>query len=198
MPRAIPRWPIHSTRTRCCWPTISECSSDWKWCRKPSIRWPRRMSICCQRKRRMAGAQHVSAVVECVRVVVWGDGHRLIHYAWSLCKQRVTFPLFVRFFDFVATDKSVTELISKYLKEIEKLKVRLIESEQMYHQLKKSTASTRNTNKSIIPFGDTDGEQRLSISILIQLYPLVTTPAPMVISALCTFDYRCWRGHWYC
>lgn len=57
----------------------------------------------------------------------------------------------------IATDKSVTELISKYMKEIEKLKVRLIESEQMYQQLKKSTASTRNT-KSIIPFGDTDGE----------------------------------------
>lgn len=50
----------------------------------------------------------------------------------------------------------MTELIGKYLKEIEKLKARLIESEQMYQQVKKSMAVARNT-KNVIPFGDTDG-----------------------------------------
>lgn len=55
-----------------------------------------------------------------------------------------------------ATDKSVTELIGRYLKEIEKLKARLIESEQMYQQLKKSAAQAARV-KNVLPFGDTDG-----------------------------------------
>lgn len=42
------------------------------------------------------------------------------------------------------TDKSVTDLISGYLQEIEKLQARLIESDQMYQQLKKSVNSPRN------------------------------------------------------
>lgn len=57
---------------------------------------------------------------------------------------------------FAATDKSVTELIGRYLKEIEKLKARLIESEQMYQQLKKSNAQAART-KHVMPFGDTEG-----------------------------------------
>lgn len=55
---------------------------------------------------------------------------------------------------FIASDKSVTELVSRYIKEIEKLKAKLIESEQMYHQLKKTTSATR---KNIITFADTGG-----------------------------------------
>lgn len=42
------------------------------------------------------------------------------------------------------TDKSVTDLISGYLQEIEKLQARLIESDQMYQQLKKTMNSPRN------------------------------------------------------
>lgn len=42
------------------------------------------------------------------------------------------------------TDKSVTELIGGYLKEIEKLQARLIESDQLYQQLKKAANSPRN------------------------------------------------------
>lgn len=42
------------------------------------------------------------------------------------------------------TDKSITDLISGYLQEIEKLQARLIESDQMYQQLKKSMNSPRN------------------------------------------------------
>lgn len=42
------------------------------------------------------------------------------------------------------TDKSVTDLISGYLQEIEKLQARLIESDQMYQQLKKAMNSPRN------------------------------------------------------
>lgn len=58
----------------------------------------------------------------------------------------------------------MTELIGKYLKEIEKLKVRLIESEQMYLQLKKSMASTRAI-KNNQPFADTDGMVFMTKSI---------------------------------
>lgn len=54
----------------------------------------------------------------------------------------------------IANDKSVTELVSRYIKEIEKLKAKLIEAEQMYHQLKKSMNTTR---KNIITFPDTEG-----------------------------------------
>lgn len=53
-----------------------------------------------------------------------------------------------------ANDKSVTELVSRYIKEIEKLKAKLIESEQMYHQLKKTVSTAR---KNLITFADTDG-----------------------------------------
>lgn len=42
------------------------------------------------------------------------------------------------------TDKSVSDMISGYLVEIENLKAKLIESEEMYHQLKKSMSSPRN------------------------------------------------------
>lgn len=55
---------------------------------------------------------------------------------------------------FIASDKSVTELVSRYIKEIEKLKTKLIESEQMYQQLKKATTATR---KNLITFADTEG-----------------------------------------
>lgn len=42
------------------------------------------------------------------------------------------------------SDRSVTDLIAGYMSEIEKLKAKLIESEQMYHQLKKSMSISRN------------------------------------------------------
>lgn len=45
-------------------------------------------------------------------------------------------------------------MVGRYIKEIEKLKAKLIESEQMYHQLKKVVSATR---KNIISFADTDG-----------------------------------------
>lgn len=48
----------------------------------------------------------------------------------------------------------MTELVGRYIKEIEKLKAKLIEAEQMYHQLKKSMNTTR---KNIITFPDTEG-----------------------------------------
>lgn len=44
----------------------------------------------------------------------------------------------------VDTDKSVTDLIGSYIAEIEKLKSKLIESDQMYQQLKKTMNSPRN------------------------------------------------------
>lgn len=66
----------------------------------------------------------------------------------------ILFFLFVSCDQIAATDKSVTELVSRYMKEIEKLKAKLIESEQMYHQLKKSTNAAR---KNLITFADTDG-----------------------------------------
>lgn len=59
------------------------------------------------------------------------------------------------------TDKTVTEMVAGYLKEIEKLKAKLIESDTLYQQLKKSTIGVGrggvgvNTN----PFVP-DGEQR--------------------------------------
>lgn len=80
--------------------------------------------------------------------------------------QELSSWLYNRFFlllSIAATDKSVTELISRYLKEIEKLKARLIESEQMYQQLKKSTAQAARM-KHVMPFGDTEGEL-ISLSI---------------------------------
>lgn len=46
------------------------------------------------------------------------------------------------------------ELVARYIKEIEKLKAKLIESEQMYQQLKKVVSATR---KNIISFADSDG-----------------------------------------
>lgn len=54
----------------------------------------------------------------------------------------------------------MTELIGRYLKEIEKLKARLIESEQMYQQLKKSTAQAARV-KHVMPFGDTEGTKSI-------------------------------------
>ncbi|XP_055302871.1 kinesin-like protein KIF21B isoform X4 [Sitodiplosis mosellana] len=53
----------------------------------------------------------------------------------------------------MSNDKSVSELVGRYIKEIEKLKAKLIEAEQMYHQLKKSMNTTR---KNIITFPDTE------------------------------------------
>lgn len=53
-----------------------------------------------------------------------------------------------------ANDKSVTELVGRYIKEIEKLKAKLIESEQMYQQLKKTANTAR---KNMITFADTEG-----------------------------------------
>lgn len=53
-----------------------------------------------------------------------------------------------------ANDKSVTELVGRYIKEIEKLKAKLIESEQMYQQLKKTASTAR---KNMITFADTEG-----------------------------------------
>lgn len=57
--------------------------------------------------------------------------------------------------EFVDNDKSVTELVGRYIKEIEKMRAKLIESEQMYQQLKKTVSTTR---KNMITFADTDGE----------------------------------------
>lgn len=70
--------------------------------------------------------------------------------------QRFIFDIRNPFFFLEATDKSVTEVIGRYLKEIEKLKARLIESEQMYQQLRKSTAQAARV-KHVTPFGDTEG-----------------------------------------
>lgn len=50
----------------------------------------------------------------------------------------------------------MTDLIGGYLKEIEKLKARLIESEQMYQQLKKTVNNQRVKNS--IPFANTNGK----------------------------------------
>lgn len=44
------------------------------------------------------------------------------------------------------SDRSVSDLIGNYIKEIEKLQARLIESEQMYLQLKKSMNSPRSVS----------------------------------------------------
>ncbi|XP_031616973.1 kinesin-like protein KIF21A isoform X2 [Contarinia nasturtii] len=52
-----------------------------------------------------------------------------------------------------SNDKSVTELVGRYIKEIEKLRAKLIESEQMYQQLKKTVNTAR---KNLITFADTE------------------------------------------
>lgn len=57
-------------------------------------------------------------------------------------------------------------MIGRYLKEIEKLKARLIESEQMYQQLKKSTAQAARV-KHVMPFGDTEGIHYSPITFLL-------------------------------
>lgn len=45
------------------------------------------------------------------------------------------------------TDKSVTDMIAGYLSEIEKLHAKLIESQEMFQQLKKSTNTPRSNMK---------------------------------------------------
>lgn len=85
----------------------------------------------------MIGKQTVSTTIVCVQFKFESD-----------------FLFFRLFFSFSASDKSVSELVSRYIKEIEKLRAKLIESEQMYQQLKKVVSATR---KNIITFADTDG-----------------------------------------
>lgn len=46
------------------------------------------------------------------------------------------------------TDSSMTEMVSNYISEIEKLKAKLIESEQMFQQIKKAQSPPRNSSKS--------------------------------------------------
>lgn len=46
------------------------------------------------------------------------------------------------------TDSSMTEMVSGYISEIEKLKAKLIESEQMFQQIKKAQSPPRNPSKS--------------------------------------------------
>lgn len=41
----------------------------------------------------------------------------------------------------LGSDASIADLVGNYISEIEKLKAKLIESEQMFQQLKKSTAN---------------------------------------------------------
>lgn len=53
-------------------------------------------------------------------------------------------------YDGTGTDKSVTDLIGGYMSEIEKLQSRLIESDQMYQQLKKQLNSPRNVKHSTV------------------------------------------------
>lgn len=53
----------------------------------------------------------------------------------------------------LGTDKSVTDLIGGYMAEIEKLQSRLIESDQMYQQLKKQQNSPRNLKNSTSTVG---------------------------------------------
>lgn len=45
------------------------------------------------------------------------------------------------------SEKSVADMIGAYITEIEKLQAKLLESEQMYQQLKKSMTSPRNNFK---------------------------------------------------
>lgn len=45
-------------------------------------------------------------------------------------------------------DKSITELVGNYISEIEKLKAKLIESEQMFQQVKKQLSSPARNLKS--------------------------------------------------
>ncbi len=47
-----------------------------------------------------------------------------------------------------STDQSITELVGNYINEIEKLKAKLIESEQMFQQLKKQMSSPQKSMKS--------------------------------------------------
>lgn len=78
--------------------------------------------------------------------------------------RRIRTEFHSRFYShFSATDKSVTDLIGTYLKEIEKLKARLIESEQMYHQLKKQAAAR---SKAVVPYADTEGEPSSTNNVL--------------------------------
>ncbi|XP_055684227.1 kinesin-like protein KIF21A isoform X1 [Lutzomyia longipalpis] len=61
------------------------------------------------------------------------------------------------------SDKSMSEMVAGYLKEIEKLKAKLIESDQMYQQLKKATNSPRNINKNLF-YADDDADDVLTLA----------------------------------
>lgn len=49
------------------------------------------------------------------------------------------------------TDQSITDLIGGYMKEIEKLQTKLIESDQLYQQLKKQVNSSPRSNARNAP-----------------------------------------------
>ncbi|XP_059619317.1 kinesin-like protein KIF21B isoform X1 [Phlebotomus argentipes] len=61
------------------------------------------------------------------------------------------------------SDKSMSEMVAGYLKEIEKLKAKLIESDQMYQQLKKTTNTPRGFNKNQF-FGGEDADGVLTLA----------------------------------
>lgn len=70
----------------------------------------------------------------------------------------------------IASDKSVTELVGRYIKEIEKLKSKLIESDQMYQQLRKASSATQR--KNLITFADSGGLYCKLISIHCESYTI--------------------------
>lgn len=79
------------------------------------------------------------------------NGVRRVSFKQNGNKNFIFIIIFILFH--LANDNSVTELVGRYIKEIEKLKAKLIEAEQMYHQLKKSM----NTTRKNITFPDTEG-----------------------------------------
>lgn len=61
------------------------------------------------------------------------------------------------------TDRAMSEMVAGYLKEIEKLKAKLIESDQMCQQLTKATNSPRNINKNLF-YNDIDADDVLTLA----------------------------------
>lgn len=68
---------------------------------------------------------------------------------------------------FAESDKSITDIITGYLSEIEKLKARLIESDQMYLQLKKANQQ-RVAQRGNVSYSD--GKIRLKSVAFWDLY----------------------------
>ncbi|XP_055713660.1 kinesin-like protein KIF21A isoform X3 [Phlebotomus papatasi] len=61
------------------------------------------------------------------------------------------------------SDRAMSEMVAGYLKEIEKLKAKLIESDQMCQQLTKATNSPRNINKNLF-YNDIDADDVLTLA----------------------------------